>query len=253
MEKQDKAPTDYKSLMQAQKEGLLVQSEREFKEEQDSVIENHIRQRQTMFDGFYGDMVSQKQRNEFYSVIDRESRKKENENNGFYPKAVRDKMEHVRELLNELRNLGVNEESIKELMRPKRALSRVVINADYRIYLPEYNGIEVTMGPLPKAVFLLFLRHPEGIVLKEIGDYFLELMDIYKVIMGRKFKEKYAVDRLSRICDPLSNSLNEKICRAHEALRKLLDDTVAASYFIQGKRSEARQILIPSTLIEWER
>lgn len=245
-------PNDYRSLMSARKEGLLVQSEREFREEQYRVIKNQIQQRQKLFEGFYGDLVTQKERNAYYMLIDRKYRGILQEKNMLYPEQVREKMQYVRSQIAELRELGVNEESIMELMRPERILSRLYITADCRIFLPEYDNAEVQLCPLPKAVFILFLRHPEGIILKEIGDYFLELMDIYRIIMGRKFREAKAKVSLSLICNPLSNSLNEKISRVNEALRHIMDETLMIHYAIRGKRSEVRQVLLPQTLICWE-
>lgn len=250
--KKHNPPSQYKELMDARKQGLLLQSEREYREEQDRVLQNHIQDRQNLFDNFYGDIVSQKERNEFYMVIDQEQRKLAKKNTDFYPKAVRQKMQVVRQLIAELRELGVDERALTDLVRRERPISRLYITSEYRIFLPEFDNVEVQLSPLPKSVFILFLRHPEGIVLKEIGDYFLELMRIYKNIMGRKFNEMYAKERLLRICDPLNNSLNEKICRIHEGFRNILDETIAAHYFIKGKRSEARQILIPQALINWE-
>lgn len=256
MEKQTKQTTNdigYKDLMRARKEGLLVQSEREYRAEQYQVMQNHIRERQELFDSFYGGLVDQKQRNEYYAVIDRERRKTEDELGAIYPKAVRKKMQLVRELLGELRAVGVNEDSLAELLRPERPISRLYITADYRIFLPEFENKEVPLGPLPRTVFVLFLRHPEGIVLKQIGDYFTELLSIYRVVVGeKKYKEKKALESLQRICDPLSNSLNEKISRIHEALRSILDETIALHYFICGKKSEPKQILLPQGLVNWE-
>lgn len=251
-EQETTSPANYKSLMKARKEGLLVQTEAEYRSEQYRVMENRIKQRQELFEGFYGGVVTQKQRNEYYALIDRQCRQGEEERNAFYPKSVRAKMQYVRELLAELRELGVNEDSLAELLRPERPISRVVIDNEYRIFLPEFENVEVQMRPLPKAVFLLFLHHPEGIVLKEIGDHFVELMKYYRGIMGIKFRESQARTSLARLCNPLDNSLNEKICRIHEALRHFIaDETVAMQYFIRGKRSEVRQIMLPQTLISW--
>lgn len=243
---------NYKDLMQARRDGLVVQSEQECREEQFQVIENEIERRQRLFDGFYGSVVSQKQRNEYYAVIDRECRKGKAERGEFYPKMVREKMQYVRLLLSELRQLGVSENALEDLLRPERPISRIYITHDYRIFLPEFHDVEVQLRPLAKSVFILFLRHPEGIVLKEMGNHFLELMQIYSAILGPKFREAEAKISIRRICNPLDNSINEKISRIHEALRKILDETIAMQYFIQGKRSGVRQILLPQVLINWE-
>ncbi|GEM_PF-4651730 len=44
--------------------------------------------------------------------------------------------------------------------------------------------MEITMYPLPKAVYFLFLRHKEGILFKNLTDYTKELTEIYCSIKG---------------------------------------------------------------------
>jgi hypothetical protein len=39
--------------------------------------------------------------------------------------------------------------------------------------------MEIKMEPLTKAVYLLFLNHPEGILFKHLPDYRQELANIY--------------------------------------------------------------------------
>lgn len=245
-----KIQTDYKTLMEARKEGLLVQSEREYREEQYQVVEKQIEQRKELFDSLYGDLLTQEERNDYYSIIDSKYRGRA-ESVSLYPEPVMAKMAKIREAVAELRDLGVNEEVISGLLRPQHTLSRLYITSDYRIFLPEYNNVEVQLRPLPRAVFLLFLRHPEGIILKEMGDYFKELLDIYKGIKGAAFREKKDCPSIQRLCNPLNNSIHEKICRIHEALRHVLDETIAMKYYITGGRSEAHQIPVPQSLVCW--
>lgn len=252
MKEQRAYPNDYRSLMKARKEGIIVQSEQEYRKEQYRVVENQISRRQRMYEAYYGDLVDEKERIGYYTLIDRKYRGLSDGKTSLYPEAVMERIQRIRQEIAELRELGVSEETLAELLRPERTLSRLYITNDYRIFLPEYNNAEVQLCPLPKAVFILFLRHPEGIVLKEIGDYFVELWQIYKTVMGNKFREAQARLSIASLCDPLNNSINEKICRVHEALRKIMDETLAEQYYINGGRSEVRQILLPQTLVNWE-
>ena len=48
-----------------------------------------------------------------------------------------------------------------EAARPK--LSRLLITKNYRFFLADYENREVELQPVHKAVYLLFLAHPEGI------------------------------------------------------------------------------------------
>lgn len=252
MKEQNAYPNDYSSLMKARKKGIIVQSEQEYRKEQYRILENQVSRRQRMYEAYYGDLVDEKERIGYYTLIDRKYRGLNDGKTSLYPEAVMERIRHIRLEIAELREFGVSEESLMELMRPERSLSRLYITNDYRIFLPEYGNAEVQLCPLPKAVFILFLRHPEGIVLKEIGDYFVELWQIYKTVMGSKFREAKAKTSIASLCDPLSNSLNEKISRVHEALRKIMEAPIAEQYYINGGRSEVRQVLLPQTLISWE-
>lgn len=243
--------TTLKQLLHASKEGLIVQSDRELREEQNRVLEAQIDQRLELFERFYGQLATQEEKNDYYVYIDRKLRGKEI-NTGLYPENVREKMMQVRTLIGELAEMGVSEEVLKDLAHPHRQLSRICITKDYRIYLPEFNNIEVDLTPLPRAVFILFLKHPEGIVFKEIGDYFIELLHIYKIIMGSKFNEVRARASLSSLCDPIKNSLNEKCSRIREKFYEILSPDTAPMYCIAGVRCQPKRIRIPHTLINWD-
>ncbi len=60
----------------------------------------------------------------------------------------------------------------------KGKLSRLVITKDYRFVLADSN-IEVELQPVHKAVYLLFLAHPEGIEFKQLANYREELTHYY--------------------------------------------------------------------------
>lgn len=241
----------FQDLMQAKEDGLVVQTERELREEQFRVTESEIERRLQMYERYYGKFVSQEERNDYYVYIDRKIRGK-NVNMGVYPEQIRDKMRQVRALIGELSEMGVNDDTLMDLLRPQRHISRIYITSDYRIFLPDFNDMEVSLTPLPRAVFILFLRHPEGIVFKEIGDYFLELLQIYRIIMGKRFNELRARQSLATLCDPLKNSLNEKCSRIREKFFEVLSPDAAPLYCIDGVRSQPKRINIPTALINWE-
>ena len=70
--------------------------------------------------------------------------------------------------------LGFHDDKLKNLVR----ISRLTITKDGTMMLSDY-GKEVKMEPLVKAVYLLFLKHPEGIAFKSLPDYRKELTNIY--------------------------------------------------------------------------
>ena len=109
--------------------------------------------------------------------------------------------------MQKLRNKGLNEWTFRGLFKTKSQLSRLIITKDYRILLPDYNDIEVKLEPLVKAVYLLFLRHPEGIIFKELADYRDELLNIYKRLKPMGLNKR-TIQSIEDVTNPLLNSIN---------------------------------------------
>ena len=150
-----------------------------------------------------------------------------------------------------LRNKGLNEWTFRGLFKTKAQLSRLVITKDDRILLPDYNDIEVKMEPLVKAVYLLFLKHPEGIIFKELADYREELLNIYNKLKPMGLNKR-TIQSIEDVTNPLLNSINEKCARIRSAFVKEFDESLAKNYFVTGERGEAKKIALPRDLVIWE-
>jgi len=134
-----------------------------------------------------------------------------------------------------LRAIGVPllEELRIEAARSK--LSKLVITEDYRFILEDYH-VEVELQPVHKAVYLLFLAHPEGIEFKRLADYRQELLEYYMKTarMMDKGKIEESVDKL---VNPLDNAINEKCSRIKKVFLDLMDE-YRASYYIIGSHTK---------------
>lgn len=150
-----------------------------------------------------------------------------------------------------LRSKGINEWAFRALFKTKAQLSRLVITEDDRIILPDYNDIEVKMEPLVKAVYFLFLKHPEGIVFKELTDYREELLNIYKTLKPMGLSKR-TIQSIEDVTNPLLNSINEKCARIRSAFVKEFDEGLAKNYFVTGERGDVKKISLPRDLVEWE-
>lgn len=169
-------------------------------------------------------------------------------------------LQEVEYKIDQLRRRGVSEMILQQLVKPKVELSRLVVTADHRILLADYDNMEVRMEPLVKTVYLLFLRHPEGIRFKCLQDYRAELAEIYDSVKGGGTRSmtkgsfgttRYAAS-IQALTDPLNNSINEKCARIREAFLLCINDAVAENYFITGQRGEPKGIKLPQNLVEWE-
>lgn len=166
-------------------------------------------------------------------------------------KTINELMEEVRERVNKLRQRGIAEYLLEQLIHPDDRLSRLVITNDWRILLPDYNNMEIRMEPLVKAVYLLFLRHPEGILFKHLPEYREELTQIYNRLKPSGLTDR-AMQSIEDVTNPMLNSINEKCARIRAAFIGQFDDYMARHYYIDGRRGEAKKIALPRELVIWE-
>ena len=159
-------------------------------------------------------------------------------------------LDDVKQKVRLLRESGVSESEIASLFYVERPLSVVIINKDYRIFLGDKQN-EVHMEPLVRAVYLLFLKHPEGIKFKDLPDYRQELCAIYNKVRTWGLTDR-AIRSIEDVTNPLLNSINEKCVRIRKAFLSLLDSRMAENYCIRGKRGEAKRISLPRDLVIWE-
>lgn len=160
-------------------------------------------------------------------------------------------LEEVRESIAKLRQRGIAEYILEQLIHPDNRLSRLVITKDWRIVLPDYNNMEIKIEPLAKAVYFLYLKHPEGISFKQLPDFKKELMQFYKLLRPSGLTEK-ALQSIEDVTNPTNNSINEKCARIRAAFLSQFDDYMAKSYYVDGPRGEAKKIALPRNLVIWE-
>ena len=137
----------------------------------------------------------------------------------------------------------------KIVVGPHQKLSPLLVNGELRIVLPHYNEVEIEMPALCRAIYILFLSHPEGIALRNIADCRPELEHIYSLVMpGRD--DARARRTLDNLCDPMSNTLNEYISKIKRCVATcIINDDLACHYCITGKRNEAYRIHLDPSLV----
>ena len=160
-------------------------------------------------------------------------------------------LDEIRERVKKLEQRGISRKILMELFTEKPKLSRLVITKDMRIMLPDYNNMEIKMEPINKAVYLLFLRHPEGIVFKHLPNYRKELAAIYQKIKPLGLNDR-ALQSIEDVTNPFLNSINEKCARIRGSFVSQFDDSLARHYYIYGMRGEPKKIDLPRNLVIWE-
>ena len=132
-----------------------------------------------------------------------------------------------------LRAIGTSllEELRLEAARTK--LSRLLITKDYSFFLVDYHMKEVELQPVHKAVYLLFLAHPEGIEFKQLEYYKQELLGYYLKTAKMIDKEKI-VESVEKLVNPVDNAINEKCSRIKKVFLDMMDEYRASYYFISS-------------------
>lgn len=111
-------------------------------------------------------------------------------------------------------------------------LSRLVITRNFRFILKDYNA-EVTLTPVHKALYILFLNHVEGIEFKDLSDHREELRRIYRSISPSTDPDRID-ETVSRLTDPTDNAVNEKCSRIKAAFGSLMDEYTLSYYMISS-------------------
>lgn len=157
----------------------------------------------------------------------------------------------VRRASERLQMMGLSQQDIQSHCRPVQRQETLRITDNYRIFLPNRGNIEIVMRPLVKALFVLFLKHPEGIRFKELCDYRAELSDIYGHISHRSDPEGIA-QSVDRLVNPIDNSVNISRSRLSRSLAEYFDNSILGQYLIQGGSGQTKTIPLDRSFVIWE-
>ena len=137
-------------------------------------------------------------------------------------------------------------DTIAPMLTPK--LSRLCVTEDFRIHLPDYDDMEIILNPLSKAVYFLFLRHPEGIFLKNLPRYRDELTQIYRLLSNRE-NLQHMDESIRKLTDPSDNSIYEKCSRIKRAFIEKFSAELAQHYYVDGHLKRPKHISLPTGMI----
>lgn len=146
-------------------------------------------------------------------------------------------------------------ELLSKALRSNEILSRLVITEQLRLILPDYNNKEIIMTPKAKALYLLFLRHPEGLYLKNLPDYKDQLRRIYGRLARRD--DKQAIDQaIDTLILSISGDADTQRSRIKMAVNTAFADQICCDYgkwyIINGSRGGIMKIDLPQDKIIWE-
>jgi len=149
------------------------------------------------------------------------------------------------------KEFGVSIEELEVLLGYTVTLSPMHITRSGKLILVDFDEVEVKMDNVSKALYFLYLKHPEGITFKEVGDHREELLSIYRSICGRDDPAEIEKS-IDHLVNPLGNALNVAASRIKIAFRNVVSDRVARFYYINGGAREAKKVPLDRDLVLWD-
>lgn len=156
----------------------------------------------------------------------------------------------IEKMVKDLLLQGFPAEIVQSWLNEAVKLSRLRITRQFKILLVDYD-MEIKMGPLPKTVFLFYLRHPEGVKFSYLQDHINELLHIYGHVSVNDDLKKMR-ESITSLTDPFSNSICEKCAAIKKAFMLKVHENVARNYYITGMQGGEKGIALDRNLVEWE-
>ena len=148
--------------------------------------------------------------------------------------------------------------ALQEVNRRKLSGPIIPINAERPVRIRITRTLRVFVGhkelkvrPMAKTILLLFLRHPEGIILKDIASYKGEMLTFYRRLM-RSTEPEEAEIRVTKILDFFNNDLNVNIARVNAAMNVLVKRQERYLYRIQVSPGCPKTLLLDRREVFWE-
>jgi hypothetical protein len=129
------------------------------------------------------------------------------------------------------------------------SISKMEIDSQNKIQLPYFKK-EVELSHLTKAIYFLFLKHPEGINLKELGNYKKELLTIYTSISNQLDYNKMAKS-IDDVINIETKAIYTHLSRIKSAFYKIMDTSFAKYYIVSGSGENERIVLFNTKDIIW--
>jgi len=125
----------------------------------------------------------------------------------------------------------------------------ILINSSREVSIPHFDNKIIFTKPSWVALYLFYLKHLEGVSLKELADekYRVEIENIYSDMKGDGTDSRDYYNRLVRRTDSTFNTYRSSI---NKAIVDALGADLAKFYIIDGKKGGKFQINLPKELID---
>ena len=118
------------------------------------------------------------------------------------------------------------------------------------IYLTDLGDLQINLNPKERALYLLYLNHPEGIQRSYLIDYKTELRSYYAQISNQATNE--LIDQaINLLVDITDNNMNEVMARIRAKFKHAVGEEQAKDYSITFTPHGTHKILLNRELVEF--
>jgi hypothetical protein len=147
-----------------------------------------------------------------------------------------------------IRNNLIFRERVRIMRRP----SRIQVEGFMKhIFLTDFGNLCVRLNPKERALYLLFLNHPEGISIPELYDHRQELLAIYQRISVRDSPENIR-RAIESLVNPLENDISINLSRIRKKFKDAVGEDLLPYYDITGEHGARKFIKLDRELVTYK-
>ena len=119
-----------------------------------------------------------------------------------------------------------------------------------KIFFSDLGGLELRLNPKEKALFLLFLSHPEGIFLHELQDHKNELRETYSCFCTQT--DNNLINKaIENLVNPIDNDKDIVLSRINRKIKEAVGEYLMDFYTIKGEHGGAKKIKLDREVVTY--
>jgi hypothetical protein len=119
-----------------------------------------------------------------------------------------------------------------------------------RIFLTDLGDLEINLNPKERALYLLYLNHPEGIMRSHLVDHKVELRSYY-AMFSLQPDNKSIDEAIERLTDITDNNMNEVMARIRTKFRQSVGEQQFEDYSIMATPEGTHKIRLNRELVKF--
>lgn len=140
----------------------------------------------------------------------------------------------------------------RDRIRIMRRPSRILVDGFMKhIFLTDFGNLQVRLNPKERALYLLYLNHPEGISLPELFDHREELLTIYRRLSSRESEENIR-GTIASLVNPLENDISINLSRIRKKFKDAVGEDLLSYYEISGVHGAEKYIKLDRELVTYK-